>query len=144
MIEQSGGFSLLSAVDHAQVDWYLVFEDPKQGNWWDIFLRRGFRHVYALRWDGDRWLVYMPDKALTYVGVIEAGRNDMLAIVSSECSAILRFVATRKTWRWRAPWVLAPWTCVEQVKALLGIRHPLILTPWQLYRYVRAQNESRR
>ena len=41
--------------------------------------------------------------------------------------------------RVRHPWILGLLTCVEGVKAVLGIRRPWILTPWQLARHLRRQ-----
>ena len=31
---------------------------------------------------------------------------------------------------------LRPYSCVESVKRILGIRAGLVLTPWQLYRHL--------
>ena len=37
-----------------------------------------------------------------------------------------------------APW--GPFTCVEAVKRVLGVRARFILTPWRLYKFLREQN----
>jgi len=42
--------------------------------------------------------------------------------------------------RIRLPWVFGPWTCVEQIKALVGIRAPWVLTPRQLWKHLRGLN----
>lgn len=43
---------------------------------------------------------------------------------------------------WREPFFIGPVTCVEQVKAFLGMREFFVRTPFQLYRYLtrRVQN----
>lgn len=40
--------------------------------------------------------------------------------------------------RIRLPWIFGPWTCVEQIKALVGVRAPLVVTPRQLWKHLRG------
>jgi len=41
----------------------------------------------------------------------------------------------------QAPWM--PFSCVEAVKRVLGIHKSFILTPWQLYRFLRKEQTAK-
>lgn len=118
--------------------WYLVFCEVERRRWWDrVFRTRpGFSHVYALRWDGWNWILYNPHVAYTDVAIIAAPSENALHLLVEPDATVVEVEAYRAKRRIRGRWWVGPMTCVEQVKALLGLPVGRIWTPWQLYRYL--------
>ena len=93
--------------------------------WWLRLLRPGFRHCLALLNDGRRWVAVDPLAGFTDVAVLDLPADFDLP---GWYPAPLRRPAGP------APW--GPFTCVEAVKRLIGLRAPWVLTPWQLHRHL--------
>ena len=130
--------SLLDLAHRDPIDWYIVFEEVDSASWWNIFLKSGYSHVYAIRWDGFNWIKVEP--RLGYVDVNILLEPDALEIVHSKSVVILHTVVWRDCTRIRVPWGFGAINCVETMKSLLGIRAPFLWTPWQLSKYLRAQH----
>lgn len=133
--------SLLSApaawLDSDPTRWYVVFSDGGERLWWwDIFTRQGFRHVFALRWDGWNWLLFDPSGQYTDVAIISAASEDALGRLVPPGATVLEVEAFRRRDRIRGRWWIGPMTCVEQIKALLGLPVGWVFTPWQLFTYL--------
>lgn len=117
--------------------WYVVFcEDEGRRYWWRATTRAGFRHVYALRWDGWNWLLFNPSAEYTEVAIIAVSSEDALGRLVPPGAKVLEVEAFRQRDRIRGRWWIGPMTCVEQIKGLLGLPVGFIWTPWQLYRYL--------
>lgn len=119
--------------------WYVIFCNSSGAlRWWDYIghTREGFRHVYALRWDGWNWLLYNPHAGFTDVAIVAAADENALASLVDPGATVLEVEAFRAIDRLRGRWWAGPMSCVEQVKALLGLPVGWIFTPWQLYRYL--------
>lgn len=110
---------------------------------WLRFLKPGFRHCYALLHDGVNWITVDPLSHFTEVAVHRHVPADFslpdwltgrgMTVVPVDAASIpLK----------PAPWMM--FTCVEAVKRILGIHRRLILTPWQLYKFLTSteQNQS--
>ncbi|MFO1188503.1 MAG: hypothetical protein U1E97_02660 [Alphaproteobacteria bacterium] len=98
-------------------------------------LRRGFRHTLVAINDGRAWLVI--DPRLDRIA-IDASLPASFDLASAWHSAGITVVLTaagplRRPFR---PVALAPLTCVEVVKRVLGVRRARILTPFGLYRHL--------
>lgn len=132
--------TLLSApaavLGSAPTRWYLVFTDTEGRWWWDVFTRPGFRHVYALRWDGWNWLLFNPSAEFSDIAIIAATSEDALPSLVPPGATVLEVEAFRRRDRIRGRWWIGPMTCVEQVKALLGLPVGWVFTPWQLFRFL--------
>jgi hypothetical protein len=119
--------------------WFVVFPRDAalgRGAWWQRFLAPGFRHVWACRAAGDGATLVLN----------HAGRVMQLGVEALPIGAFLRDRQAEQ-----AAWVMAvaapvqepgpglrmPMTCVEAVKAVLGLRAPWVLTPRQLARHLR-------
>jgi hypothetical protein len=125
--------------------WFVAFPNPHAvtgGAGWRRLLAPGYRHVWACRAIGaDHTL------ALNHAG--------SLLQVELVALPIGAFLADRQ--RAQAAWLLAvqastpppaaalrgPMTCVEAVKALLGIRAPFLLTPRQRARHLVRRMDAR-
>jgi hypothetical protein len=121
-------------LNSSQTRWYLVFCAATRQHWWDrLFrIRRGWSHVYALRWDGYNWLLFNPHSAYTDVQVMSPTTEKALYALVEPGAAVLEVEAYRRE-RLRGRWWVGPMTCVEQVKALLGLPVHTVWTPYQLY-----------
>ena len=127
--------------------YYVVcFKSTGYPHWWNRFLHPRALHVFALKWTGQHWVMVHPRIAYLEVQVLDyTEEEDLFEIIRGECiDGVCRVDLSLDTERIRIPWVFGPWTCVEQIKALLGIRAPWILTPRQLHRYLRYGSRRRR
>ena len=122
--------------------WYIVFCEVTARHWWDWVFRTpvGFSHCYALRWDGWNWIEYNPRAAYTDVAILPATSENALHTLVVAGATVVEVQAFRQSTGIRGRWWNGPMTCVEQIKALLGMRVGLkIWTPWQLYRHLEEQ-----
>lgn len=120
----------------------VLFGDCKRP-WMVRLLRKGFRHVSVTIAVGkDRWLIMHPGSNVTLAQVIEGGWQDAVIAASSAIGAptAAHMTAIRDPGEGLLP--IRPYTCVEEVKRLLGLRLPWVLTPWQLYRHLQAEPEA--
>lgn len=115
---------------------YVVFTDHTDLAWLRL-LRPGFRHCFAVVQVDGAWVIVDPLSHWTTLRVVPelAGwqpepwfRHLGLTVVAA--------AAVEPAPR-LAPW--RPYTCVEAVKRLLGLRLPGVFTPWQLYRALVAK-----
>ena len=124
--------------------WFVCFPAQTFGPRQPWYLRRlhpAWRHCLLLRYAG-------PETTLIAEHVGSYARMEILPASIGECARnlqtengtlILLVEADRP-----APKAMmrAPMSCVEFVKALLGIGRPWIITPHQLYRHLRKQGAS--
>lgn len=124
--------------------WYVIFCEVEDRRWWDRLLGTpaGFSHVYALRWDGFNWLVFNPSVQYTDVAISACTAENALHELLPPGATVLEVEAFRSRDRIRGRWWVGPMTCVEQVKALLGLPVGWIFTPWQLYRYLESLDDG--
>ena len=129
--------SLLSAPQGVWVEVWVVFTHPDKTYWWSRFLTPGFGHCYLLMQTGGRWVILNWGVDALRLAVTHMPTYASLSEFLRPGDTAVRVRAELRE-RYRAPWVFGPLTCVEMVKAVLGIRSPWILTPHQLYRRVRV------
>lgn len=130
----------LERVPH-QRTWLVVFRDSERrgAGWWRIFTRPGYRHVFAIA-----------ERAGGTVIV-----NAMSHRLDADWIALPIGSYARELLERHGCWIVAYTTsipprpvhrpictCVEIVKAVLGIRAPWVLTPWQLYRWLRRRGAA--
>ncbi|MCP5367662.1 MAG: hypothetical protein H6907_11440 [Hyphomicrobiales bacterium] len=113
----------------------LVFFVDQTDLWWLRFLRPGFRHCFAIVGGGMEWILLNPLSNRMELAMFRGVRAEDFRRVfhrarcrSLECPL---FDPPPRPAPWR------PFTCVEAVKRVLGLRAPGVLTPWQLYRYLK-------
>ena len=118
----------------------------KQGapHWWDRWLQPGFTHVFVLIWDYGLWLYVDPALHHTRVVILEQldDRPPEFWLVDDDVTVLEVRPEVGSTNTMRAPWVVGPLTCVESVKAVLGIRRFWLLTPWQLFKHLRGKRDG--
>lgn len=101
---------------------------------WLRWLRPGFRHVFAAVPAPGGWITVDPLSTLLEVEYhrLPPG-TDLAAWFRSRGHRVLETIIHPPL---PVQWPLAPLTCVSVVKRLLGVRAPLVITPWQLYRHL--------
>lgn len=119
--------------------WFVVFPARSPGlgrpRWWQRLLAPRWRHVLACRAEGERTLVVDHGGSHLRIEMVDAPIGAFIAAMQAEADAWVLSTPPMST-----PASIAlrpPLTCVEAVKALLGIRDPCVLTPRQLARRLR-------
>lgn len=115
----------------------VAFADADRPRWLRG-LARGFRHCFALVRASGRWVLIDPMSHWTEVALLAESADGATAadLVRTLESRGLTAVACAAFEPERRGAPLAPYTCVEAVKRVLGIRAPLVLTPRQLFRFL--------
>jgi len=118
--------------------WYIVFCEADRRHWWDHLWRTplGFSHCYALRWDGWNWISINPGVYFTDIAILPGTHENALQEYLPAGATVVEVEAFRQKDRIRGRWWVGPMTCVEQIKALLGLPVGWLFTPWHLYRYL--------
>lgn len=107
--------------------------------WWLRFLKPGFRHVFVAVRDGGVWVTVDPLSPHTEVAVQPVDPAfDLAGWFRARGHVVVETVARRR----RDPAPLAPFTCVEAVKRVLGLPDRGVLTPWQLFRRLTADRRN--
>lgn len=128
-MESTRSLSLLDLANCSPRNYVLVYAPFEHRlAWWTRWLSQRFAHVDVwLELDEDLWLCLSGSHAYISIELINAP-------IPKE------YVVQRVTARRRDDVTLNPLglkTCVSMAKAMLGIRKPFILTPLQLYNYVK-------
>lgn len=127
---------LLELEHETLVEYWLVFTPAATVRWWSRFLAPGFGHVYALRWSPRGWLRLDPGMDFLRLEFVDAPVYASPRQFTEPGARLVRVEARIRPETMRAPWIWSPVTCVEAVKALLGIRRFWLWTPQQLFRHL--------
>lgn len=117
----------------------VVFEDRLRAGplrW----LREGFRHCFCVLGDERRWTICDPLKSAVILRTVDDLPLAQLARAYADLGALVlvgRPAPPPADGR-GGGMPLAPLTCVEIVKRLLGVSAPAVLTPYQLYTRLRS------
>lgn len=95
-------------------------------------LKRGFRHCFTVLRCEPGWLVCDPLKDRIELSILEAPPGlDLPGFYAAQGHRVLLGQSEPAPKRRRLS--VAPLTCVEVAKRLVGLQAPLVLTPWQLF-----------
>ena len=108
-------------------DCYVVFTID-EGHWWSWILHPTIRHCYVIAPANGKWIVH----SKTTKGLEMYTTDDVTQVVENDI--IVKAVIRESR---RSLFMLN--TCVGHTKKVLGISNPFILTPYQLYRYLRHE-----
>ena len=109
---------------------------------WFRFLKKGFRHCFAIIEGRTGWAVYNPLSHYTEIKMYPSLGADELVRFYDAMGYTVVETRVREPARKMSP--VAPFTCVEAVKRALGIQARYIATPWQLFRFLmRLENEKK-
>lgn len=107
-------------------------------HWADRWLKYGFHHVFVCMRDDEWWIRVDAKVGVPVVETLAPCDFDLVAFYRGEGYNVLE---TRR----RSQLPILPFAyanCVGLAKAFLGIRAPFVVTPYQLFRYVRALDEA--
>jgi len=105
--------------------------------WWLRFLKKGFRHCFLCINDGERWMALDPLAHRMEIGILSInGDFDLKEWLEGKGFTV---VAAQMEGEATKPAPVMPYSCVEAVKRVLGIRGRRIITPWGLYRFLREK-----
>lgn len=121
-------------VDEAVEDALVVYDD-RIGIPWLRVLKRGFRHCFLVVRGPVGWILYNPMSHRTQFGLYSNMHPDDMAAFFRHRGYTVQRTRTFASPRQTQPWRL--FTCVEAVKRGLGLRCGWVLTPWQLYKYMK-------
>jgi hypothetical protein len=108
--------------------------------WWLKFLRRGFRHCFILLRFADIWISI--DALAHKTEIVRIDLPDLINLkqwLETNGDIVIKCPISKAKEKPIGPSVFS---CVESVKRIIGIRKPLIITPWQLYKFITTQNEK--
>lgn len=112
----------------------VVFSGEADLKWLKI-LKPGFRHCFIVLKNRRHWVLYNPLSHRTEIAVIEdiAG-TDFIDLYREQGYRVVPW--TMRAVRLRpAPWGV--YTCVEALKRVLGIHSLWVITPWNLYNFLK-------
>lgn len=116
--------------------WYVVFDSPRTRlRWWHLLTGRLFSHCWAFCAAGDDMIVRVDPQAWGVHVAPMAHNVDaiLLEMAQRPITALLSVTVDYKIASCHEP-MRGLYNCVSQLKAMLGVRGPLILTPFQLYK----------
>ena len=107
--------------------------------WWLRWLADGFRHCFIAFNDGRRWITLDPLSHRTEVTVQDVAADfDLRGHYEGRGMQCVVAALAPTPLRCAPP---GPFTCVAAVKRALGLRAPLVWTPRQLFRHLRASKK---
>jgi hypothetical protein len=119
----------------------VVFRDQTEIAWLR-WLKRGFRHCAVVVRIGGEWVMIDSLSHSICVGKLGTEAISRLAWRYRKAGHIVIDTTVGEGKARVAPPL--PFTCVEAVKRVLGIQSWRVLTPYQLYRHLRARAGDRR
>lgn len=126
----------------AEQEAWVVFSGQTDIRWLR-WLKPGFRHCYVLLNDGQRWTSLDPLSHVTEVSVhhhLPISFN-LPAWLEARGNTVVKTFLCRDIFT-PAPFML--FTCVEAVKRVLGVHRRGVLTPWQLYQFLKKRHSHKK
>ena len=122
-----------------KADYYFAFGNSDFPHLWDIFTRKGFRHCCAFKWDGFNWLLVDPlGQGLDITILNYTSEDDVPSIFRQAGWTVIRAKTINDKFIFRGLM-----TCVTVCKQLVGIKACWVVTPWQLYNYIKKEKHMK-
>jgi len=99
-------------------------------------MKDGFKHVTAIKFTGLFWIKVDLALGWTDFDVLPFDRYDTIKDVLKGQDVTYQYVERWRKPRYRVRTMFAPWTCVEAMKSIIGIRAWWVFTPYQLYKHL--------
>ncbi len=130
---------ILYGVEDYQEAW-VVFSGETDVRWLKI-LKPGFRHCFVLLNDRQCWMSVDPLSPYTDIQTYHHIETsfDLPQWLEIRGYQVVK-TNINKQHNKPAPWMV--FTCVESIKRILGLHKRFIFTPWQLYQYLKKDNQS--
>lgn len=121
------------------VEYYIVFTGSNLKHWVMKWLHPTIKHVYAVKLSpgGHYWIVTNPMSGYTDVDLLPVEHYPDVRDIAGVDAVVLPVKAFIDQAKPR--YQICFFSCVEFVKSLLGVKNSLIITPYQLYKYLTKQ-----
>lgn len=129
-------------VKTSRVHAYVIYEDRDPGMWWQRYLKKGYSHSFLVIYDGYFWIKMELTTGYMDICVLPFYNNNTIEDVLRGIDCTYQFIETWRRQRYRS--IIAPWSCVEAIKAVIGVRALHVLTPYQLFKYIEAHHGKER
>ena len=105
--------------------------------WWLRFLKKNYRHCFVVLNDSKLWMSIDPLAPYTNIQIYDHIKSDF------DLPDWLRgqgyeVVSARLNKTHKRPAPLMFYSCVESVKRIWGLHAWHVITPWQLYKYLKT------
>ena len=118
---------------------YVVFTG-KTNIWYLHFLKKEYKHCFLLLEDNSFWLSFDPLSSHTEIEIISKDKNIFLPDwMISQGFKIVK-ANFNETFNHSAPMAII--NCVESIKRILGIHNFMIMTPYQLFKYLKKTSNK--
>lgn len=136
--------SLLDTSELKVREWWVVYHPRVPYYWFTKYLKQGFRHVelareirYGPGISEAAWLYVLPSFEMLDVEFTTDSTPPWVKCPASTCQKVTSALPFNKVRSW---FDIGPTTCVEIVKAALGINAFWVRTPWQLHQHIEKRN----
>ncbi|HEY1096918.1 MAG TPA: hypothetical protein VGF14_06725 [Alphaproteobacteria bacterium] len=106
--------------------------------WWLRALKKGFRHCFAIARNQNHWLAIDPLSPHLEITILPVPPSFDLPHWLQQNGLTLMRAPIRRDLQNPAPFFI--FSCVEVIKRFLGIHRRRIVTPHQLYAFLRQHN----
>lgn len=113
----------------------LVVFSGQTDFWWQRFLKPGYRHCGVLLECGQHWVIVEPLATHLHLRLLSVANPDLPSALRRRGLEVLETSVHSSPRPFLHPGLF---TCVEVVKRSLGLRAPLVHTPWQLRKKILA------
>lgn len=113
----------------------VIFADSTE-IWWLKALKPGFRHCFVAVAEEPGWVVVDPLSHCTQVHLFHFDPAPHYREAGLTVLETWRHAAPLRALAWR------PYSCVEEVKRLLGMHAPWVWTPWQLFLHIQKDKNK--
>jgi len=112
----------------------VVFSSDADLNWLRV-LKTGFRHCFIVLESSGCWIIYDPLLHRTDISVVEG--DDVFGLLRLYRARGMRVVPWVVRCPAKRPAPMGLYTCVEAAKRILGIHSRRVITPWNLYNFLK-------
>ena len=120
-------------------DWYVVFTKSDTKHWLTPWLNPDFGHVKMVKEDLGLWVIVDSGVACTRITTKLIDDYPHIRILCPNAVILpVRTVIDATKFQWH----LGINSCVDTAKGILGIRKMFMNTPYQLYKYLIAEQKN--
>ena len=114
---------------------YVAF-GGRRTYFWTHFLKKNYNHCFLVVGFGFWWTII--DPVLAFTDIFSLQSTDIKKVFAEKGYTLVK---AKIDYDYKKVLHLRPLTCVESVKRFLGITNPWIFTPYQLYKYIKKEEE---
>ncbi len=111
----------------------LVVFSGQTDFWWRRVLKPGYRHCGVIVECGQHWLVVEPLAPHLHLRLLPMSGDALTAALKRRGLDVVETLVRLPGGPGRWP---SLFSCVEVVKRTLGLREPMVQTPWQLWQKI--------